>query len=139
MRKSFSAISIGLKQNSGARLRKANLRKRSRMGHWRDRARRNLLEARRRYKEKVEKNKAIMKERKSASEKNNNPTFAPLKVTVARKPYLAVSLVPPKPRYSSVPPEPRLYGIRLELTDARKLVGGKLIKSEKAIKHGSRT
>ena len=122
MKKSFSGISVGLKQNSGARLKQTNFKKRSRMEHWRDAARRNLLETRRRYKDKVEKNRAIMKERKSVREKSNNPTFAPLKITVARRQCTAVSLVPAKPKYSKVQPAPRLYGMRLERLDKKTAV-----------------
>lgn len=120
-RKAFSTISIGLKRNTGSRIRQANLRKRRKMEHWRDRARSSLLASRRRFKEKVESNKRLMAERRLAREKNNNPTFAPLEPKVLRKPYVCVSLVPPKPRYSSVEPKMRLYGLRLELLDKKLL------------------
>lgn len=134
-RASFGQVSFGLKQNTGKRMARANTKKRSKMVHWRDGARRSLLEARRRYKLKVERNKRIMKERKNAREKNNNPTFAPIEATIARKPYLMFSTVPPKPRYSSVPPAPRLYGIRLERLDNK--TRGETGREGK--KHGSRT
>jgi len=120
-RMSLGEIAIGLKRNTGRRIKQRNQKTRLKMAQWRDKARLNLLEARKALKLKVERNKELMRERKTASEKSSNPTAFPLEVTIARKPYLEFSTVPPKPRYSKVEPRTRLYGIRLELLDEGRL------------------
>ena len=83
---------------------------------WRDKARINLFQQRRRYKQKVESNQALMKAKKAGKLPNLNPSSYPSKWEVGFKPktihrfQVTHSTVPLKPRYSIVKPAKRIYG-----------------------------
>jgi len=80
---------------------------------WRDKARLNLFQQRRRYKQKIESNQALMKAKKAGRLPNLNPSanlddlgFKPK----SRKFGITHSTVPAKPKYSIVKPAERIYG-----------------------------
>ena len=83
---------------------------------WRDKARINLFQQRRRYKQKVESNQALMKAKKAGRLPNLNPSSAISKlhddglIPKARKFGITHSTVPKKPKYSIVKPAERIYG-----------------------------
>ena len=84
------------------------------MEQWRDKARINLFQQRRRYKQKVETNQALMKAKKAGRLPNLNPSskldeigFKPKSLHRYEVTY---STVPAKPKYSIVKPAKRIYG-----------------------------
>jgi len=84
------------------------------MEQWRDAARINIFQQRRRYKRKVESNQALMKAKKAGRLPNLNPSskldnlgFKPKSV---HKHELTHSTVSSKPKYSIVKPAERIYG-----------------------------
>lgn len=82
---------------------------------WRDKARSNLLQQRRRYKQKVESNKALMRAKKEGQLPNLNPSSKLNKDGLKPKSRMfgiTHSTVPAKPRYSIVKPAKRIYGNR---------------------------
>ena len=97
---------------------------------WRDKARINLFQQRRRYKQKIETNRALMKAKKAGRLPNLNPSSALSRlyddglIPKARKFGITHSTVPAKPKYSIVKPAPRIYGNRwkaLERTSNKKV------------------
>lgn len=95
------------------------------MERWRDKARQKLLEARRRYKFKVEQNEALMLKKKLDKEKNLNPVvvaFMPSKkfAKMLKDAPAKWSGVPAKPKYSGVKPRERIYSKRWKLFEERK-------------------
>ena len=83
---------------------------------WRDKARINLFQQRRRYKQKIEANQALMKAKKSGRLPNLNPSskldeigFKPKSI---HRYEITHSTVPAKPKYSIVKPAKRIYGNR---------------------------
>ncbi len=98
---------------------------RQKMEQWRDNARRKLLEARRRYKSKVQRNEALMHAKQLDREKNLNPSvvaFMPSKKfsKIFRNPTSKWSSVSAKPKYSRVKPRKRIYGKRWKLLEEGK-------------------
>lgn len=83
---------------------------------WRDKARMNLFQQRRRYKQKVESNRALMKAKKAGRLPNLNPSSKLSEVGFKPKAVhrygITHSTVPLKPRYSIVKPRERIYGNR---------------------------
>ena len=83
---------------------------------WRDKARINLFQQRRRYKQKIETNQALMKAKKAGRLPNLNPSGAISRlnddglIPKARKFGITHSTVPAKPKYSIVKPAERIYG-----------------------------
>lgn len=80
---------------------------------WRDKARMNLFQQRRRYKQKVETNQALMRAKKAGRLPNLNPSAVSLgDRPKSRKFGITHSTVPLKPKYSIVKPAERIYGNR---------------------------
>lgn len=80
---------------------------------WRDKARMNLFQQRRRYKQKVETNQALMKAKKAGKLPNLNPTSISIGHRSRSQRYgVTHSTVPLKPKYSIVKPRERIYGNR---------------------------
>lgn len=109
----------------GGRSRKNIIAKvRRKMEQWRDNARRKLLEARRRYKFKVERNEASMRRKKLDREKNLNPSVVALmpsqKYAKKIRNPSNWSSVSAKPKYSKVKPRKRIYGKRWKLLEEGK-------------------
>jgi hypothetical protein len=84
------------------------------MEQWRDAARINIFQQRRRYKQKVASNQALMRAKKAGRLPNRNPSskldnlgFKPRSV---HKHELTHSTVSSKPKYSIVKPAERIYG-----------------------------
>jgi|SRR3989338_4317970 len=88
------------------------------MEQWRDKARINLFQQRRRYKQKIEMNEALMRAKKAGRLPNLNPSGALSRlnddglIPKARKFGITHSTVPSKPKYSIVKPAERIYGNR---------------------------
>lgn len=113
---SIGRLPIGKSQVIGKR-RKDYLRKTIRkMEQWRDKARINLFEQRRRYQLKVGRNKALMRIKKSGKLPNLNPSSYPSDWELGFKPkslhrfQATYSTVSAKPKYSIVKPAKRIYG-----------------------------
>lgn len=83
---------------------------------WRDKARMNLFQQRRRYKQKVEANQALMRAKKAGKLPNLNPSSKLNDIGFKPKSLhrfeITHSTVPAKPKYSIVKPAPRIYGNR---------------------------
>ena len=88
------------------------------MEQWRDKARINLFQQRRRYKQKIEMNEALMRAKKAGRLPNLNPSGALSRlnddglIPKGRKFGITHSTVPSKPKYSIVKPAERIYGNR---------------------------
>lgn len=88
------------------------------MEQWRDKARINLFQQRRRYKQKVETNQALMRAKKAGKLPNLNPSSCLSRLNEdglmpnSRKFAITHSTVPAKPKYSIVKPAKRVYGNR---------------------------
>ena len=88
------------------------------MEQWRDKARINLFQQRRRYKLKIEANQALMRAKKAGRLPNLNPSGALSRLNDnglqpnSRKFGITHSTVPAKPKYSIVKPAKRIYGNR---------------------------
>ncbi len=83
---------------------------------WRDKARQNLFQQRKRYQHRVESNQALMKVKKAGKLPNLNPSsklndtgFKPKSLHRFEATH---STVPVKPKYSIVKPAERIYGNR---------------------------
>lgn len=98
------------------------------MEQWRDKARINLFQQRKRYKQKVESNQALMKAKKSGKLPNLNPSSALSRINEdglkpkARKFAVTHSTVPAKPKYSIVKPKERVYGNKWKKLEKRGVV-----------------
>ncbi len=85
---------------------------------WRDKARINIFQQRRRYQLKVKVNQALMKAKKAGRLPNLNPSSYPSKWEIGFKPKsihrygVTHSTVSKKPKYSIVKPAERIYGNR---------------------------
>lgn len=95
------------------------------MEQWRDKARINLLQQRRRYKQKFESNQALMRAKKAGRLPNLNPSskLSQLNddglIPKARKFGITHSTVPLKPKYSIVKPAERIYGNKWKKLEER--------------------
>ncbi len=92
------------------------------MQTWRDKARLNLLQQRRRLKLKVARNAKSMDDRKKDREKNPNPlAFSTMPESKKLLKYSAsYSTIPAKPKYSQVKPRERVYGNKWSRFEGRK-------------------
>lgn len=85
---------------------------------WRDKARINLFQQRRRYQQKIKSNQALMKAKKTGKLPNLNPSGSLSRLSEdglmpkSRKFGITHSTVPAKPKYSIVKPAIRIYGNR---------------------------
>ena len=101
------------------------------MEQWRDKARINIFQQRRRYKQKIERNKALMRVKKSGKLPNLNPSskLSNLNedglIPKARKFAITHSTVPAKPKYSIVKPRERIHGNKWKKFD-KKIKKGEL-------------
>ncbi len=109
------------------------------MEQWRDKARINLFQQRRRYKQKIEANQALMKAKKSGRLPNLNPSGALSRLNddglqpKSRKFGITHSTVPAKPKYSIVKPATRIYGNRWKALENKRW---KLLNKKTAKKKG---
>ncbi len=107
------------------------------MEQWRDKARINLFQQRRRYKQKVESNQALMRAKKAGKLPNLNPSSKLSEVGFRPKAVhrfeVTHSTVPLKPRYSIVKPAKRIYGNRWKALENKrwKLLDQKTLKKKK--------
>ena len=111
---SIGRFPIGRSAMVGKKRRQFLQRTIQKMEQWRDKARTNLFQQRRRYKQKIESNQALMKAKKAGRLPNLNPSsnldnlgFKPKSV---HRYELTHSTVPLKPKYSIVKPAERIYG-----------------------------
>lgn len=87
------------------------------MEQWRDKARINIFEQRRRYKQKVANNQALMKAKKAGRLPNLNPSSCLSRIMEEglhpksiHRFHATYSTVSAKPKYSIVKPAERIYG-----------------------------
>lgn len=125
---SIGRFSVGRSQMSGKKRKDFLQRTIQKMEQWRNKARINLFQQRRRYKQKVERNKALMEVKKTGKLPNLNPSSALSRLNEdglkpkARKFAITYSTVPAKPKYSIVKPAKRIYGNKWKKLER----GGKL-------------
>lgn len=123
---SIGRFPIGKSSTVGKKRTKFLQRTIQKMEQWRDHARINLLQQRRRYKQKVESNQALMKAKKAGRLPNLNPSskLSQLNddglIPKSRKFGITHSTVPLKPKYSIVKPAERIYGNRWKKREAQK-------------------
>src|SRR3989338_6860498 len=111
---SIGRFPVGRSVMVGRKRKNFLLRTIQKMEQWRDKARINLFQQRRRYKQKIEANQALMRAKKAGRLPNLNPTanlddlgFKPKSI---HRYELTHSTVPAKPKYSIVKPAERIYG-----------------------------
>jgi len=111
---SIGRFPIGRSAMVGRKRRDFLQRTIQKMEQWRDKARMNLFQQRRRYKHKVESNQALMRAKKAGRLPNLNPSSKlnedGLKPKSLHRYGLTHSTVPLKPKYSIVKPAERIYG-----------------------------
>lgn len=118
---SIGRFPVGRSPMTGKRRRNFLQRTIQKMELWRDKARINLFQQRRRYKQKFESNQALMRAKKAGRLPNLNPSA----VTLGDMPKslhryeLTHSTVPAKPKYSIVKPAERIYGNRWKKIDKK--------------------
>lgn len=115
---SIGKFSVGKSAMVGRKRKNYLLRTIRKAEIWRDAARMNLFQQRRRYQQKVEANQALMKAKKAGKLPNLNPSSCLSKLNEdglmpkSRKFAITHSTVPTKPKYSIVKPAERIYGNR---------------------------
>jgi len=107
---SIGKMPVGRNTMTGRKRKDIKRKTTKKMEQWRDKARINIIEQRRRYKAKVERNERQMAEKKEAWEKSLNPSAFSLMSKSRNKLRLTHSTMPPRPRYSKVKPKERIYG-----------------------------
>ncbi len=109
---SIGRMPMGKTLISGRHRRRIANKARRKMQTWRDKARLNLLEQRRRLKLKVARNAKSMEDRKKDREKNLNPVaFSTMPESKKLLKYsVSHSTIPVKPKYSPVTPRERIFG-----------------------------
>ena len=114
---SIGRQSIGRSPMVGKKRKNFLQRTIQKMEVWRDKARINIFQQRRRYKQKVESNQALMRAKKAGRLPNLNPSSAlsnlhddGLIPKSIHRHSLTHSTVPKKPKYSIVKPAERIYG-----------------------------
>lgn len=123
---SIGRFPVGKSSTVGKKRTKFLQRTIQKMVQWRDHARINLFQQRRRYKQKIESNQALMKARKAGRLPNTNPSSKLSRlnddglIPKARKFGITHSTVPLKPKYSTVKPAERIYGNRWKKREAQK-------------------
>ncbi len=115
---SIGRFPVGRSAMVGRKRKNFLLRTIQKMELWRDKARINLFQQRRRYKQKIKTNQALMKAKKVGRLPNLNPSGALSRlyddglIPKSRKFGITHSTVPAKPKYSIVKPATRIYGNR---------------------------
>ena len=99
---SIGKMPVGRSAMSGRKRKSVKAKTIKRIEQWRDKARTNILEQRRRYKAKVERNEKQMAEKKEGWEKSLNPSAFSLMSKSRNRCRITHSTVPPRPRYSKV-------------------------------------
>lgn len=110
---SIGRYSLGKSAMVGRNRKKFLQRTIQKMEQWRDKARINLFQQRKRYKQKVKFNQALMEIKKSGRLPNLNPSSKLENLSSkpkSRKFGITHSMVPAKPKYSIVKPAERIYG-----------------------------
>jgi len=107
---SIGRMSVGRSAMGGRKRKSIKAKVKRRMEQWRDKARINIIEQRRRYKAKVERNERQMAEKKEAWEKSLNPSAFSLMSKFRDRYRVTHSTMPLRPRYSKVKPKERIYG-----------------------------
>jgi|GEM_PF-1574717 len=150
---SVGKFSVGKSAMVGSKRKNFLLRTIQKSKQWRDNARMNLFQQRRRYKLKVEANRALMKAKKAGKLPNLNPSSClsrlhedGLQPKSIHRFQATHSTVPAKPKYSIVKPAKRIYGnrwIKLErdgklntfavVKPAKTTLPAKLVKSKHTI------
>jgi len=109
---SIGKMSIGRSVMSGRKRKDIKRKTTQKMEQWRDKARINIIEQRRRYKAKVERNERQTAEKKESWEKSLNPSAFSLMPKSRNRISVTHSTMPLRPRYSKVKPKERIYGDR---------------------------
>lgn len=119
---SVGRMPVGKTLITGRHRRRIISKARRKMQMWRDKARLNLLEQRRRLKLKVARNAKSMEDRKKDREENLNPlAFSTMpKSKKQLKHSLTHSTLSAKPKYSPVEPRERVYGNKWPRFERRK-------------------
>ena len=107
---SIGKMPVGRSAMSGRKRKSVKAKTIKRIEQWRDKARTNILEQRRRYKAKVERNEKQMAEKKEGWEKSLNPSAFSLIPKSRDRIRVTHSTMPLRPRYSKVKPKERIYG-----------------------------
>ena len=107
---SIGRMSMGRSAMGGRKRKSIKAKAIRKMEQWRDKARINIIEQRRRYKAKVERNERQMAEKKESWEKSLNPSAFSLMSKSRNRLRVTHSTMPLRPRYSKVKPKERIYG-----------------------------
>lgn len=107
---SIGRMPIGRGVTGGRKRKSVKAKTIKRIEQWRDKARINIIEQRRRYKAKVERNEGQMTEKKEAWEKSLNPSAFSLMSKSRDRVRITHSTMPPRPKYSRIKPKERIYG-----------------------------
>ena len=107
---SIGKMSIGRSAMGGRKRKSIKAKTIRKMEQWRDKARINIIEQRRRYKAKVERNERQMAEKKESWEKSLNPSAFSLMSKSRNRLRVTHSTIPLRPMYSKVKPKERIYG-----------------------------
>jgi len=103
---------VGRSKMGGRKRKSVKAKTIKRIEQWRDKARINIIEQRRRYKAKVERNERQTAEKKESWEKSLNPSAFSLMPKSRDRIRATHSTIPSRPRYSKVKPKERIYGDR---------------------------
>jgi len=107
---SIGRMSMGRSAMGGRKRKSVKDKTIKRIERWRDKARINILEQRRRYKAKIKRNERQMAEKKESWEKSLNPSAFSLMPKSKNRLRITHSTMPLRPRYSKVKPKERIYG-----------------------------
>ncbi len=118
---SIGRFPVGRSSMTGKRRRDFLQRTIQKMVLWRDKARINLFQQRRRYKQKFENNQALMRAKKAGRLPNLNPSAVSLgdRPKSLHRYEVTHSTVPAKPKYSIVKPAERIYGNKWKKFDQK--------------------
>jgi len=109
---SIGKMPVGRSAMTGRKRKDIKRKTTQKMEQWRDKARINIIEQRRRYKAKVERNERQTAEKKESWEKSLNPSAFSLMPKSRNRISVTHSTMPLRPRYSKVKPKERIYGDR---------------------------
>lgn len=107
---SIGRMPVGRSKLGGRNRKSIKAKVTRKMEQWRDKARINIIEQRRRYKAKIERNERQTAEKKEAWEKSLNPSAFSLMPKSRNRLQVTHSTISPRPRYSKVKPKERIYG-----------------------------
>lgn len=116
---SIGRMSMGRSAMGGRKRKSIKAKVTRKMEQWRDKARINIIQQRRRYKAKVERNERQMAEKKESWEKSLNPNAFSLMSKSRNRLRVTHSTMPLRPRYSKVKPKERIYGNKWEKLEER--------------------